>query len=196
MSHPLPETIEMERYRLAILEASDREALYAHFSDPRVTEFMDIDAFRRIEEADETIAWTREIHANRTGIRWSLRERETGAFLGTCGFNTLVLERGRRGEIAYDLAPSHWGRGVMQEVLGAVLKRALGEARLERVEAFVTPGNARSARLLVALGFRLEGVLRRHGFWKGRFWDQQVYGLLRDEWSPEADKVRAAASPG
>ncbi|MDO9246360.1 MAG: GNAT family protein [Phenylobacterium sp.] len=44
----------------------------------------------------------------------------------------------------------------------------------------VTLGNARSCALLERHRFSLEGTLRDHAHWKGRYWDQLVYGRLAD----------------
>jgi RimJ/RimL family protein N-acetyltransferase len=44
----------------------------------------------------------------------------------------------------------------------------------------VTPGNVGSAALLERHGFVLEGTLRDHAYWKGRFWDQWLYARLAD----------------
>jgi ribosomal-protein-alanine N-acetyltransferase len=51
---------------------------------------------------------------------------------------------------------------------------------LRRLEAMVTAGNQRSCALLERHGFVREGLLRDHGYWTGRFWDQIVYGRLSD----------------
>jgi putative acetyltransferase len=101
-----------------------------------------------------------------------------GPLIGTCGFNVLELDRGRRGEIAYDLARKDWGRGVMSEILPALLTYGYDKLGLRRIEASVTPGNMRSCRLLERNGFRCEARLRDHGYWKGRFWDQLIYGRV------------------
>ena len=55
-----------------------------------------------------------------------------------------------------------------------------GPDGLHRLEAFVTPGNTRSVRLLERHGFVIEGTLKDYGYWKGRFWDQLVFGRIED----------------
>jgi ribosomal-protein-alanine N-acetyltransferase len=109
-------------------------------------------------------------------VRGAIRERSGGALAGTCGFNNLVVERGRRGEIAYDLGRRWQRRGVMAEVMPVLIEFGFNRLGLHRLEAMVTPGNAPSCRLLERHGFAREGVLRGYGFWKGRYWDQIVYG--------------------
>ena len=42
--------------------------------------------------------------------------------LGTAGFNTIELERGRRGEVAYDIRKASWGQGVMGEARGSAAR--------------------------------------------------------------------------
>ena len=171
--------IELEAFDLSPLSATDIPDVLDEFSDPRVVEWMDIEPLKFFDEAAAIIAWAENQRALGAGLRWSIRRRSDGAFAGTCGFNRLVLERGRRGEIAYDLCHRWQGRGVMGEVLPAVI--AFGWRRLDlyRLEALVTPGNDRSCRLLERHGFGREGMLADFGYWKGRLWDQIVFGLTR-----------------
>jgi ribosomal-protein-alanine N-acetyltransferase len=111
---------------------------------------------------------------------------QSGGFVGTCGFHLMTFERGRRAEVGYDLGRVHWGRGVMDEVLPVVLAFGFGVFGLRRIEAMVTPGNARSCALLERHGFRREGLLRDHGYWKERFWDQILYARLATDASGRA----------
>ena len=174
--------LETPRFLLTPLETHDVPALLTHFQDPRVTEYMDIDPFTRSEEAEDVVGWAENLRAAAQGIRWAIREKAQdgapGCFLGTCGFNALVYERARRGEVAYDLSPAYWGKGVMAELMPLLIALAAGPLALRRLEAMVTPGNIRSIRLLERHGFEKEGLLRQHAYWKGRFWDQLIFGQV------------------
>ena len=74
------------------------------------------------------------------------------------------------------------GRGLMRQAMAAVLDEAFGNVGLHRVEANIQPANARSRKLVAALGFRLEGFSPRYlkidGIWR----DHERWALLRDEW--------------
>jgi ribosomal-protein-alanine N-acetyltransferase len=164
-------------FRLKPLGDADAGELFDHFADPRVVEFMDIEPLTDIEHACHIIAWAETQRAVGAGVRWAIREA-AGALIGTCGFNRIDLERGRRGEIAYDLAHAWWGRGVMSAILPMIVDFGFGRVALHRLEAMVTLGNERSGRLLRRHGFVAEGVLRDYGFWKDRYWDQIVYSRL------------------
>ena len=174
-------TLEVGDFALRPLAPADAAELLAHLADPAVTRFMDIPALTTLDEAEAIIDWAAGLRAFGGGVRWAIRDRTDGVFVGTAGFNAVVVERGRRGEIAYDVSRARWGKGVMAQVLPAVIAFGFDHLALHRLEAFVTPDNAPSCRLLERHGFAREGVLRGHGFWKGAYQDQTVFGLLARE---------------
>lgn len=176
--------LQTERLTLRRITFDDAKAVLRHFGDPRVAEHMDIEPLPDLRAATEIIAWTDSLFEADLGIRWALVERESGDFLGTAGYNSWVKERGYRAELGYDLSPAYWGQGYMREALRAVLEYGFTLMQLRRVEAFVFPANTRSRRLLGNLGFTEEGLLRDHGFYKGRFWDELIFSLLDDERPP------------
>ncbi len=166
-------------FDLKPLEDADAPSLLAHFADPAVVEFMDIDPLADLTQAEAIVQWAKNLRALGAGLRWSIRAAADRAWVGTCGFNSLTLQRGRRGEIAYDLGRAWWSRGVMAQVMPPLVAFAFDRLSLHRLEALVTPGNHRSIRLLERHGFAWEGVLAGHGFWKGRYQDQVILGLTR-----------------
>jgi ribosomal-protein-alanine N-acetyltransferase len=174
------QSLRVGPYRLALLAESDAPDLLTLFGDPEVVEFMDIEPLQTLAEAREIVAWARELAGDDKGLRWSIRRDGEPGLVGTVGFNTLELSRGRRGEIAYDLARVQWGQGVMAQILPQVIDFGFRTLGLRRLEAMVTVGNARSCALLERQGFLREGTLREHAYWKGRFWDQLVYARLAD----------------
>lgn len=101
--------------------------------------------------------------------------------MGSCGYHNVKLEH-RRAEVGYELGQQFWGKGVMQEVMGAVLQYCFETVGFNRIEAFVTVGNIRSINTLEKLGFKVEGVIREYEFAKEKFQDQVILALLRKDW--------------
>ncbi len=87
-------------------------------------------------------------------------------------------------ETGYEISPLHWGRGYATEAAGAVLAFGFGELGLHRISAHCVAENLASARVLEKLGMRCEGRLRENEFFKERWWDTLIYGILAQEWSP------------
>jgi [ribosomal protein S5]-alanine N-acetyltransferase len=165
-------------WRLTPLAPFDAPDLLQEFSDPEVTQYLDIEPLTDLAQAEALVTWAENQRSLGAGVRWAIRGPK-GQFAGTCGFNRINLERGRRGEVAYDLCVQWQGRGVMSEVLPAIMSIGWGRLDLHRLEALVTPGNDRSCALLERCGFVREGVLAGFGWWRERYWDQIIYGCVR-----------------
>ncbi|MDR3508067.1 MAG: GNAT family protein [Caulobacteraceae bacterium] len=173
-------------YRLRPVCDADLDDLFVHFGDPRVAEFLDNPPVETRDQAFDIIDWACGVRAAGSGVRWTIRDADD-AFLGTCGFHLMNYSHGRRSDIGYDLGPGHWRRGVMAQVLPAMLAFGFGALDLHRIQAMVTPGNERSCRLLVRHGFAREGVLRDFGYWRGRYWDQIQFARLRTDVQGSSD---------
>lgn len=70
-----------------------------------------------------------------------------------------VVKRTFQGEIGYELAPEHWRKGIMTEVVETIVHYGFEELGLHRIEAFVVPNHTASRKLLEKTGFTEEGIL-------------------------------------
>lgn len=87
----------------------------------------------------------------------------------------------RRAEIGYLLDTALWGRGLGRRMVGLALEHAFGAVGLHKIEADVDPRNAASCRMLEALGFQREGLLRQRWRTGGELQDSAIYGLIAGE---------------
>lgn len=87
----------------------------------------------------------------------------------------------RRAEIGYLLDTALWGRGLGRRMVGLALGHAFDALALHKIEADVDPRNTASCRLLEALGFQREGLLRQRWRTGGELQDSAIYGLIADE---------------
>ena len=58
----------------------------------------------------------------------------------------------------------------------------LATMAIRRIEAEVNPANLASCALLLAVGFSLEGRLRKRWVSKGAAYDTNFYGCLAEDW--------------
>lgn len=87
----------------------------------------------------------------------------------------------RRAEIGYLIDTALWGRRLGRQMVGLALDHAFGAMALHKIEADVDPRNAASCRMLEALGFQREGLLRQRWRTGGELQDSAIYGLIADE---------------
>ena len=185
-----PPTIELDGARLRPLRVADVDALYAYLRDPVVTELTSYPVASR-PLAEAIIERSLSRWAAGEPSKWGVALQHDDQLVGTCGFNEWSQVH-RWAELAYDLAPAHWGKGLMRQAVAAVLQWAYRQDLVNRVHAFVRVDNRRSERLLQRSGFVREGRLRSYRVCRGERHDFHVYGLLRSDWAAAA-RARAGA---
>lgn len=175
--------LETERLLLREIRHDDVDALYALFSDPEVTHYIDLETMRHVSEAGQLIDFVNDRFDKKIGTRWAITIKAHGdELVGTIGYN-VWMRHNYCGEIGYDLAKRCWGQGYMPEAIRAVVEFGFDRMNLNRVEADVTVGNEASARVLTKVGFMKEGLLRQRGYWKGGFHDLWFFSLLRSDYT-------------
>lgn len=107
---------------------------------------------------------------------------EEDKVIGNCGVRVQSVGD-HEGDMGYELAPWHWGKGYATEATGAMLKFGFEELNLHRISAHCIAENTASAHVLEKIGMKMEGRLREKEWMKGRWWDTLLYGVLAtDEW--------------
>lgn len=64
----------------------------------------------------------------------------------------------------------------------AMLSFGFRSLHLHRIWANCISENIGSARVLEKIGMKREGELRNHEYFKDRWWNTLMYGILEDEW--------------
>lgn len=83
--------------------------------------------------------------------------------------------------IAIGLAPEFRGRGCGTEAQRLLVRYLFAHTHVNRIEATTEVSNVAEQRALEKAGFTREGVLRGTTFRQGRWHDQVIYSVLRDE---------------
>ena len=107
--------------------------------------------------------------------------KSTRQLIGNCGIRMKAPEA-HEGDIGYELSPNHWGNGYATEAASAMLEFGFTRLGLHRVWSWCVADNVGSARVLQKLGMQAEGRLRENEYYKGRYWDTLMFGILADEW--------------
>lgn len=173
--------LETERLILREIIPSDAEAILRIRGDYEVTKYNSGVPYTSIEQAQDLIAAMAAAYQDKSEIRWGITfKTDPLTVIGMCGFN-YWNRRDARGSVGYDLARIYWGQGIMPEALRAVLQFAFERMGLNRVEADADARNAASARVLMKLGFKREGIQREQFFENGAFQDLALFSLLHRE---------------
>ncbi len=129
-------------------------------------------------------AWEERLRARLAGDDGAVRfaiEAE-GAFVGTCsltGFDHLA----RHADIGVSLTADARGRGYGTDALRVLATFAFARHNLHRLQLEVLATNAAAIASYRKVGFIEEGRRRQHAWVDGRYEDDLIMGLLRDEWT-------------
>ncbi len=178
-----PATLAMEGARLRPLRKADALALYAYLRNPLVTERTSFPIIS-LSMVEAMIDRIQNRWASGELSKWGIVLDHADEVIGTCGFNDWSKPH-RFAELAYDVAHPHWGKGLAQKAVSAVLSWAYSHDLIDRVQAFVRVDNERSIRLLERIGFLREGCLRSYRICRGQRHDFYLYGLLRSDWTTQ-----------
>ena len=106
--------------------------------------------------------------------------------LGQVNLNNIVRGAFQAAHLGYHLDQDAEGRGLMRESLSLVIGYAFGPFRLHRLMAGYVVGNARSARVLARLNFRVEGIAKNYLYIDGAWRDHVLTALTDPSGQPPA----------
>ena len=107
------------------------------------------------------------------------------------GWITLVVHSWEHGlaECGYSLSTPFQGRGLMQLGLRRLLHELFTRTRLHRLEARTAIANVASQRVLERLGFRREGLLKAYFLLDGKWVDNYLFAMVKEDWEAGAGRT-------
>ena len=147
------------RLRLREFRMDDAAFVLRLLNDPDFIAHIADRGVRNIADAERYLAEGPMMSYARNGFGlWLIEHVAQDAPAGMCG---LIRRDGLADvDLGYALMPGFRGAGHAREAAAACLALARNRFGLPRVVAIVSPGNARSVRVLEHLGFADEGIVR------------------------------------
>ncbi len=104
---------------------------------------------------------------------WAIEDRQSGSFLGDCGFTFQDVEGHRRLELGYHLTATARGRGLITEAGRACLDHAFDDLRQSWVCSIVDPENTPSIAVAARLHEWSKVFENQHGRLRMLFWTER-----------------------
>lgn len=170
--------LSIDRFELRQLSLSDTEEILFLRSDERVLEFIDIEKAETLEDAKRFIE---KINSGKDGwFFWGIAEKNNPKLIGTiCLWNIEAAES--KADIGFVLHPDYWGKGVMQEVVPAVINFGFQKTKLRLIIGEAMPKNIKSIKLMEKFGFR----------YKEKSDEYSVYSLTALDWLKKQFEIKS-----
>ena len=174
--------IATERLVLREFVTDDWPAVLAYQRDPRYLRLYPWTDRTEAEVRDFVQMFVdQQAEEPRRRFQLAITFLDGGPVIGSCGIRRKPENRWEA-DIGYELAPDHWGRGYATEAALAMVSFGFRDLELHRISSWCIADSVASARVLEKVGLQPEGRLRENEYFKGRWWDTLLYGLLESEW--------------
>jgi RimJ/RimL family protein N-acetyltransferase len=110
--------------------------------------------------------------------QWFFVEKKDGTKIGNIGH----LLSAEEVEIGYFIVPNERKKGYATEAITIMVDYLFLSKTIERIQAKADPENIASCKALEKAGFKREGILRKTFFSRGKWKDDCMFSILREEW--------------
>jgi RimJ/RimL family protein N-acetyltransferase len=166
--------------KLRDFRPDDAAAVHRWFNDPRVT--ADLVGQRTSFTEDDARGWVERATDRSRDRKWAILldgGTEPVGFVALFG-----LERDTGPELAVLVGdPDAWGKGVASEAERQACVHAFADHGAHRIHAEIPATNRAAQKVVTHLGFKREGVMRRAIRRGDDTVDNEVWGLLPDEFA-------------
>lgn len=132
-----------------------------------------------LEKTRQHLKFENAAYRRKSVLAWGITLKDSGKVIGYVRLSE--FENQTRAEIAYWLHAEHRRQGLMSEALRVVIPCGFESLGLHRIQAYVRADNPASQRLLLALGFQQEGLLRKYQLRADGWADMFIFSLLAGE---------------
>ena len=109
-------------------------------------------------------------------------ESKNEKLIGVCGL-VWINWKNRNAEVSIYIGEEEWQKkGVATDSLKTLVKYGFETLNLHRIYAVIFEFNEHSIKLFEKCGFKFEGKQREAHYVDGKYWNELIYGMLREEY--------------
>ena len=172
--------VESERILLRRFTDADLLPFLAYLNDPLVARYQTWESYSE-QQAAGVIEEQKALEPGVPGkwFTFAAELKDEGLLIGQVA---LKMQDHQQAEIGFTFARAYHGKGLAFEATGKILDYLFTELGLHRVIAIADCENERSVALLKRLGMRQEGHFIQNIWFKGKWGNEYLYAILREEW--------------
>ena len=166
---------------LRAIEVSDLESLHKWANDPETQD--GIGEIHFPSSMDFHLSWFEGLKTDRLNHRFVIDVPEIG-IIGTSSIMNIDWRNGHAWHGLVVGESDHRGKGLGSDAIMATMRYAFEELNLERLDGSMIEYNKASISTYCGerLGWKQEGRRRNYFFRKGRYWDQILVGVTRQDY--------------
>ena len=181
LTHIGTNTIKTDRLLLRRFTLNDANDMFNNYAcDDEVTRFLSWKSQKNVGEAEKIIKIWLDAYNDNRFYNWAIEYE--GKVIGGIGAEEFD-EQNCSYQLGYCIGRDYWGKGIMTEVLKAIVDYLFDKVNMHRVTAKHDVKNSASGKVMQHAGMRYEGTYIGHYVRSdGDISDALVYAILKDEW--------------
>jgi len=149
------------------------------FNDPEILQYLTL-YLPMTEMAEEK--WIEGLVTRKEKDVVFMIETLRGKSIGNCGLHN-INHKDQDAVFGITIGEKgYWGKGYGTEAARLLINYGFNQLNLNRISSIVLSFNERSLKMHQKIGFQEEGRRRKARFKNGQFWDEVLFGILREEW--------------
>lgn len=157
-------------------QEEDAESLCKHANNENIAKNLR-DGFPHPYTLEDAKSWIKMVMENEKDLIYAIEvEGEAAGGIGLHGGKDVYRFNA---EIGYWLSEKHWGKGILSEAVGLLVKEGFENYDWIRIYAGVFGNNPASMRVLEKNGFKEEAVFRKSVKKRGVFLDEHIWAISK-----------------
>ena len=180
--------LEGKRVKLGPIKKEYIDSFLRWFNDPEIIQYLAsyLPMTRMAEEA-----WMENLKDGDDTIRFSIvipQEDGSEKLIGNCGIHNINWKN-RVAEVGIVIGEKDYqNKGFGTEAMELLLEYAFNTINLHRIELFTYEYNIGALKSYNKVGFVEEGRRRQFMYFKGKYHDTILMGILAEEWNAKTEK--------
>jgi len=169
-----------EKIKLREYREEDIETVQKYINDPEVKKLLHagIPYLYTLEDEEK---WYESLSAQKDTYSFAIETLEDKKYIGGCGINKVDWKNSVVDVGIFIGDKNYWGKGYGTDAMGVLVKFIFEQLNVNKIKLQVFSFNERAIKSYKKCGFKVEGVLRQEIFREGKYYDDIVMGLLKDE---------------
>lgn len=126
--------------------------------------------------------WYESMADSKDSYSFAIEDLKTGLYIGGCGINNIDWENSAVTIGIFIGNKDYLSKGYGTDAMKVLVKFIFDEMNINKIKLNVYSFNTRAIKCYEKCGFKKEGVLRQEIFREGKYYDEIVMGLLREEY--------------
>lgn len=125
--------------------------------------------------------WYESLSANKDIYSFAIETIEDDKYIGGCGINKVDWKNSVAIVGIFIGDKNYWGKGYGTDAMKVLIKFIFEQMNINKIKLNVYDYNKRAIKSYEKCGFKTEGILREEIFRDGKYHDEYVMGILKEE---------------